>query len=141
MFKLYLLNKWTFSIVALALGLLLWSVGLTATAVVMTAVAMSLIIVHGTGKSDNILTASFLSGAMIGMACLVWGYSVFALLLLLFYVYSVMKVISVKVAFSMFLGFVTPLWMFLPYYIYNHQELLHDGTIMINNYFQQLIAE
>ena len=141
MFKLYLLNKWTFSIVALAFGLLLWSVGLTATAVVLTAVAMSLIIVHGTGKSESILPASFLSGAMIGIASLVWGYAVFALLLLLFYVYSVMKVISVKVAFSILLGFVTPLWMFLPYYIYNHQELLRDGTIIINNFFQQLIAE
>ncbi len=64
------------------------------------------------------LKKSYCCGFPIGVATIACGWAFFALPLLIWYLYSPMKINNGRVFYSAAIGAVTPLWLMLPYWLF-----------------------
>ena len=64
------------------------------------------------------LKKSYCCGFPIGVATIACGWAFFALPLLIWYLYSPMKINNSRVFYSAAIGAVTPLWLMLPYWLF-----------------------
>lgn len=84
--------------------------------------ALGFVAMNAVYKSQNALSATFVSGVCLGLAAMGHYYALAVFPLLLIYLYGPMKANSLKHLWSFIFGILTPLWLYLPFYLYFNQE-------------------
>ena len=125
MFNLYL-NRWTLSLISVVVGAVVYVLGFETIALVGVLLVVSFIIIGAAKQGDNALTSSYLSGVVLGVAGIVWIYSLLATFILVPYMYGVVKSYKPKLFFSFLFGVMTPFWVALPFYLYYNQDMITD---------------
>ena len=119
------LNRWTLSLIVVIIGAVLYACGLELVAGVGVAITISIIIMGAYSQGENSLTVSYLSGVALGVAGMIWIYGLLAFVLLVMYMYMILKANSIKMLWSFILGIATPFWIALPFYLYyNHGTII-----------------
>jgi hypothetical protein len=69
-------------------------------------------------KRNDALRLFFLSGTFVGLATLIWEYSMLMMPFMFVFLYGPMKITVPRATPVMLLGCLTPLWIALPFYLY-----------------------
>ena len=65
-------------------------------------------------KDNRSVRKAYVSGMPLGIATVLWGWSCITLPVLIWYLYSPMKINNTKIFYAATLGMLTPLWVMLP---------------------------
>lgn len=127
----------------IAIGVVLYAIGFKEAAVAGVFAALGFVAMNAVYKSKDALSATFVSGACLGLAIMGHYYALVAFPLLLIYLYGPMKANSLKPLWSFIFGILTPMWLYLPFYLYFNQETVrHTLTGFdfneLTNWFQQI---
>ena len=123
MLKRLLLYTHTQIILIAILSIAVGMIGYPKTAIVMGLMALCFIIAKGMYRSEN-CTKAYEAGLCIGIASLVWSWSLIAFLVYLVFLYGPMRVFSMRIFWTSCLGLLTPFWCYAPYWIYSNMDYL-----------------
>mgnify|MGYP007069838066 CR=1 FL=1 len=126
MYGLYV-NRWTISVLLVIIGAVLYACGLGREAAIGVPVAISFVIMSGIYHNKKSLSLAYLSGVMLGIASIVWIYSLVAFVPLVAFLYGPMKGGSLKLLWSFIFGIISPAWICLPIWLYFNQEIVADA--------------
>jgi len=129
MLKHFFLHTYTQVVLIAALTTVVYGAGYTRTAIVMGLVMLCFTIAKGMYRNES-MTRAYEVGLCIGIASLVWHWSLIAFLFYLVFLYGPMRVSSLRIVWTSCLGLLTPLWCYAPYWIYNNMD--NVTTIVLN---------
>lgn len=121
-----------FLVGAMAYGVM--TAGITA-AVVTLVVSASVIYLIKAFHNKKGVRHTFMAGVMLTLAAMAWPYVLLFLPFLLFFLVKPLEAFSGRNVMAMLLGTLTPLWLYLPYWLYIHFQMM-DWAGMPDSYMR-----
>lgn len=110
-----------FLVVAMAYGVVTTG---AVTAVVTLVVSLAVMFLVKAFRDEHGVRHTYMAGIALTLAAMQWPYTVVLLPFMLFFLVKPLEAFSLRNVMAMLLGVLTPLWLYLPYWLYKHFQAM-----------------